>query len=91
MFAAQTPGPAHGKDTPYILPPLPVLLERLTRIMPVAAHAVDIHRHAETLRNAAGDVRVRVLYNERDARLPLDGGPYYEWEALKRYCERLYE
>lgn len=42
-------------------------------------------------RNAAGDVRVRVLYNERDARLPLDGGPYYEWEALKRYCERLYE
>ena len=42
-------------------------------------------------RNAAGDVRVRVLYTERDARLPLDGGPYYEWEALKRYCERLYE
>lgn len=42
-------------------------------------------------RNAAGDVRVRVLYNECDARLPLDGGPYYEWEALKRYCERLYE
>lgn len=42
-------------------------------------------------RNAAGDVRVRVLYNERDARLPLDGGPYYEREALKRYCERLYE
>ena len=91
VFAAQTPGPAHGKDTPYILPPLPVLLERLARIVPVAAHAVDIHRHAEALRNAAGDVRVRVLYNECDARLPLDGGPYYEWEALKRYCERLYE
>ena len=56
VFAAQTPGPAHGKDTPYILPPLPVLLERLARIVPVAAHAVDIHRHAEALRNAAGDV-----------------------------------
>lgn len=40
---------------------------------------------------ATGDVRVRVLHNERDARLPLAGGPYYPWEELKRYCESLYE
>ena len=37
-----------------------------------------------------GDVRVRVLHNERDANLPLAGGPYYPWKELKRYCEALY-
>lgn len=39
---------------------------------------------------ATGDVRVRVLHNERDARLPLAGGPYYPWPALKGYLEHLY-
>lgn len=42
-------------------------------------------------RNAAGDVRVRVLHNERDALLPLSGGPYYPWETLRAYCRTLYE
>lgn len=37
-----------------------------------------------------GDVRVRVLHNERDANLPLAGGPYYPWKELKKYCESLY-
>ena len=37
------------------------------------------------------DVRVRVLHNELDAKLPLAGGPYYPWKELKKYCESLYE
>ena len=38
-----------------------------------------------------GDVRVRVLHNERDVRMPIGGGPYYPWPELKRYFESLYE
>ena len=38
-----------------------------------------------------GDVRVRVLHNERDAELPVGGGPYYPWETLRDYCKSLYE
>ncbi len=37
-----------------------------------------------------GDVRVRVLHNESDAELPLEGGPYYSWNSLKSYFQRLY-
>lgn len=40
---------------------------------------------------ATGDVRVRVMHNERDAELPIAGGPYYSWKELKKYCESLYE
>ena len=36
-------------------------------------------------------MRVRVLFCERDARLPIPGGPYYPWAELKKYCESLYE
>ena len=39
----------------------------------------------------SGDVRVRVLHNERDAELPIGGGPYYPWETLRDYCKSLYE
>lgn len=43
-------------------------------------------------RNAkTGDVRVRVLHNERDANLPIAGGPYYPWKELKKYCESRYQ
>lgn len=41
-------------------------------------------------RNKAGDVRVRVLHNERDAELPIAGGPYYAWGDLRSYFESLY-
>lgn len=41
-------------------------------------------------RNAAGDVRVRVLLNERDVRLPFAEGPYYDWQALRAYARTLY-
>lgn len=37
---------------------------------------------------STGEVRVRVLHNERDAKLPLEGGPYYPWTDLKTYLER---
>ena len=40
---------------------------------------------------ATGDVWVRVLHNERDAGLPLGGGPYYRWETFRDYCKSLYE
>lgn len=40
---------------------------------------------------STGDVRVRVLHNERDARLPIPGAPYYPWKELKKYCESLYD
>ena len=42
-------------------------------------------------RNPAGDVLVRILHNERDAGLPLGGGPYYRWETFRDYCKSLYE
>lgn len=42
-------------------------------------------------RNPSGDVRVRVMHNERDAKLPIPGGPYYSWKELKKYFESLYE
>lgn len=39
------------------------------------------------------DVLVKILANEREARLPLATGtwPYYRWADLKAYCEGLYE
>ncbi len=38
-------------------------------------------------RNPQGDIRVRVLHNERDAQLPIEGAPYYPWESLRSYLE----
>lgn len=37
------------------------------------------------------DVRVRLLHNERDAVIPVDGAPFYCWKDLKAYFQRLYE
>ena len=31
------------------------------------------------------------VHNERDAELPVGGGPYYPWETLRDYCKSLYE
>ena len=57
------------------------------KVTPMAANVQFIFfRNAET-----GDVRVRVLHNERDARLPIAGGPYYPWKELEKYCMSLYE
>ena len=38
-------------------------------------------------RNKAGEVLVKLLHNEREARIPLPGGPYYRWEEFRKYCE----
>ena len=57
------------------------------KVSPMAANIQFVFfRNAKT-----GDVRVRVLLNERDARLPVAGGPYYPWKDLEQYCESLYE
>lgn len=34
---------------------------------------------------------VRVLHNEQDVNLPIEGGPYYDWTTLRDYCKSLYE
>lgn len=46
-------------------------------------HSVYLFRNSGT-----GDVRVRVLHNELDAKLPLAGGPYYPWKELKNTASR---
>lgn len=56
------------------------------RISPMAANIQFVF-----FRNAASEVRVRILLNERDAVLPLEGGPYYPWKGFLDYCEALYE
>ncbi len=57
------------------------------KITPMAANIQFVF-----LRNAAtGDIRVRILHNERDAVLPIPGAPYYEWPVLKKYCEERLE
>lgn len=54
---------------------------QLFRVSPMATNVQLIFfRHPHS-----GDVRVRVLHNERDARLPVDGGPFYPWPALRDY------
>ena len=41
-------------------------------------------------RNKQDDVLVRVLYNERDVRLPLDSelAPFYSWDDFKAFCNK---
>ncbi len=36
-------------------------------------------------RAPSGNVKVRVLHNEQDACLPIDGGPFYDWNVLRPY------
>ena len=36
-------------------------------------------------KNEAGAVKVRVLHNEKDAILPLEDGPFYDWTVLRAY------
>lgn len=60
---------------------------QIHRVSPMATNVQFIFfRNPET-----GDVRVRVLHNERDAELPIGGGPYYPWKTLRDYCKSLYE
>lgn len=60
---------------------------QIHRVSPMATNVQFIFfRNPKT-----GDVRVRVLHNERDADLPVDDGPYYSWETLRDYFKSLYE
>ncbi len=36
---------------------------------------------------AANQIKVRVLYNERDAQLPIEGAPFYNWDTLRNYLQ----
>ena len=38
-------------------------------------------------RNDEGRIKVRVLHNEKDAQLPVEGAPFYDWTVLKTYLE----
>ncbi|WP_295940812.1 histidine-type phosphatase [uncultured Alistipes sp.] len=56
------------------------------RVSPMATNVQMIF-----YRNDSGDVLVRVLHCERDAVLPIVGGPFYRWETLRDYCKTLYK
>ena len=36
-------------------------------------------------RDKKGNIKVRVMYNEKDAELPVAGGPFYDWEVLRAF------
>ena len=38
-------------------------------------------------RNRRGDILVRILLNEQDLGLPVGEGPFYEWPALRAWCQ----
>ena len=60
---------------------------QIHRVSPMATNVQFIF-----FRNPAGDVLVRVMHNERDAVLPIEGGgPYYHWNVFRDYCKSLYE
>ena len=39
-------------------------------------------------KNKKGDIKVRFLLNEREAKLPLAGHPFYDWEDVKSFFEK---
>ena len=56
----------------------------IEKVSPMAANIQFIFfRHERT-----GNIRVRVLCNERDALLPIDGGPYYPWGDVPELLRR---
>lgn len=59
----------------------------LSLVTPMATNLQLIfYRHEKT-----GEVIVRILHNERDVRVPIDGAPFYKWKDLKSYLKQLYE
>ena len=36
-------------------------------------------------KNSSNEIKVRVLHNERDADLPIEGAPFYDWKVLRPY------
>ena len=58
----------------------------LSKVSPMATNLQFIFFKPEG-KTESDDIKVRVLYNERDAKLPLENAPFYEWEDLKTYLE----
>ena len=91
-------GPSKRFGDPIIADAKP-LLRNIVETAEEAAEVWQVHRVSPMaanvqfifFRNPAGDVLVRILHNERDAGLPLGGGPYYRWETFRDYCKSLYE
>lgn len=54
------------------------------KVSPMAANIQFVF-----FRNEEGKVKVRILHNEHDARLPLPEAPYYDWEEFRDYCGAL--
>ncbi len=52
----------------------------ISEVSPMAANLQLIF-----FKNRKGDVKVRVLYNEKDAQLPIAGGPFYDWTELRSF------
>ena len=55
----------------------------ISEISPMAANLQFIF-----FRNAANDVKVRVLLNEKNAVLPIEGYPFYAWNDFKKFYEK---
>ena len=52
----------------------------ISLVSPMAANLQMIF-----VRNRKNEVKVRVLYNEKDAGLPIEGAPFYDWTVLRSY------
>ena len=54
----------------------------LSEICPMATNLQFIFfRHEDD----PSDIKVRIMHNERDAELPVEGAPFYDWQILRNY------
>ena len=58
----------------------------LSDVSPMAANIQFIF-----FKNKAGEIKVRVLRNEQDAKMPVKGFPFYDWKDLREYLTGLYD
>lgn len=52
----------------------------ISEVSPMAANLQMIF-----FRDRKNNIKVRVLYNEKDAELPIEGSPFYDWKTLRQY------
>lgn len=60
----------------------------VAQVTPMAANVQFIFFRNNKQHN---DIRVRVLLNERDAQLPIQGAPFYKWNELEQYLMAKYQ
>lgn len=58
----------------------------ISEVSPMAANLQLVF-----FKNRKGQVKVRVLYNEKDADLPVEGAPFYDWEVLRGFLASKFE